>query len=145
MVRGFCVMMLAGIIAVLGCEQKPANQTPGKVTSEDVRRDVGQAVNTTVELSQQTKEEFQKKLDVRLKDLDAEIVKLREKGRDLKDEAKAKWDQKMAELEIKRDAVRAKLDEIGNSSAAAWKDVQQGAQSAWDELDKAFREASREF
>jgi len=31
--------------------------------------------------------------------LDAKIAKLREKGRDLKDQAKANWDQKMAELE----------------------------------------------
>ena len=128
-----------------GCEQKPADPTPRKVTSEDVRRDVGQAVNTAAEFSQQTKEEFQKNLDARLKELDAEIAKLREKGRDLKDEAKVNWDQKLADLETKRDAARAKLAEVGHSSAEAWKDVQKGAQSAWDELDKAFHDASREF
>ena len=129
----------------MGCEQKPADRTPGKVTSEDVRRDAGQAVKTAAEFSQQTKEEFQKKLEAQLKDLDAEIAKLREKGRDLKDKAKVNWDQKMADLETKRDAARAKLAEVGHSSAEAWKDVQKGAQSAWDELDKAFRDASQEF
>ena len=145
MVR-FCMMlMLVGLLAAIGCERKPADRTPGKVTSEDVRRDAGQAVETAAEFSQQTKEEFQKKLDARLKELDAEIAKLREKGRDLKDEAKANWDQKMADLETKRDAARAKLAEVGQSSAEAWKDVQKGAQSAWDELDKAFRDASNEF
>ena len=51
----------------------------------------------------------------------------------------------MADLETKRDAARAKLTEVGQSSAEAWKDVQQGAQSAWDELDKAFQDASNEF
>ena len=80
-----------------------------------------------------------------LNELDAEIAKLREKGSDLKDEAKANWDQKMAELETKREAARAKLAEVSHSSAEAWKDVQKGAQSAWDELDKAFRDASQEF
>ena len=138
-------LMLAGLVAVTGCERKPADRTPGKVTSEDVRRDAGQAVNTAVEFSQQAKEEFQKNLDARLKNMDAEIAKLREKGRDLKDEAKVKWDQKLADLQTKRDAARAKLGEIGQSSADAWKDVQKGAQSAWDELDKAFKDASREF
>jgi phytoene dehydrogenase-like protein len=63
----------------------------------------------------------------------------------MKDEAKANRDRKMADLETKREAMRAKLDEVGRSSAEAWKDVQKGAQSAWDELDKSFREASREF
>ena len=139
------MLMLAGLLTASACERKPTGRTPGKVTSEDVRRDAGQAVDTAAEFSQQTKEEFQKNLDARLKNMDAEIAKLREKGRDLKDKAKADWDQKMAELETKREAASAKLAEVGHSSAEAWKDVQQGAQSAWDELDKAFRDASREF
>jgi len=138
MPRFVWMLLSAGLLAAV-------DRTPGKVTSEDVRRDAGQAVKTAAEFSQQTKEEFQKNLDVRLKELDAEIAKLRVKGGDLKDKAKANWDQKMAELEKKRDAARAKLAEVGQSSAEAWKDVRQGAQSAWDELDKAFRDASREF
>jgi len=139
------VLILAGLLSAIGCERKSGDPMPGKVSSEDVRRDAGQAVKTAAEFSQQTKEEFQKKLDARLKELDAEIAKLREKGRDLKDKAKTDWDQKMAELETKRVAARAKLAEVSHSSAEAWKDVQKGAQSAWDEVDKAFREASREF
>ena len=145
MVR-FCMMlMLVGLVTAIGCERKPADRTPGKVTSEDVRRDAGQAAETAAEFSQQTKEEFQAKLDTRIKELEAEMAKLREKGRDLKDDAKANWDKTMADLETKRDAARAKLTEVGQSSGEAWKDVQQGAQAAWDELDKAFRDASNKF
>jgi TolA-binding protein len=145
MSRFVWMVMSAGLLASIGCEQRPTDGAPGKVTSEDVRRDADHAAKTAAEFSQQTKEEFQKKLETRLKELDAEIAKLREKGRELKDQAKANWDQKMADLERKRDAVRAKLAEVGSSSAEAWKDVRKGAQSAWDELDKAFRDASREF
>ena len=115
------------------------------MTSEDVRRDANQSAEMAVEFSRQTKEELQKKLDTQLKQSDAEIARLREKGSELKDEAKANWERKMANLETKRDAARAKLAEIGASSAEAWKDVQKGAQSAWDELDQAFRDASQEF
>jgi hypothetical protein len=145
MVRGFCLVMLAGFVAVMGCEKKADDSTPQKVASEDVRRDAGQAAGSAADYSRQTKDEFQKKLDTRLKELDAEIAKLREKGRDLKDEAKANWERKMADLEPKREAARAKLAEVAHSSAEAWKDVQKGAQAAWDELDKAFRDASKEF
>ena len=116
-----------------------------KVTSEDVRRDAGQAVKTAVDYSQQAKEDFQKNLDARLNELDAKIAKLREKGRNLKDKAKADWDQKMAELETKRDATRAKLAEVGHASAEAWKDVQKGVKSAYDELNKSFHDAWKEF
>ena len=145
MARWLCVLMLAGFVADAGCDRKSTDPTPGKVTPEDVRRDAGQAVNTAVEFSQHAKEEFQKKLETRLKGLDEEIAKLREKGRDLRDEAKVNWDRKMADLETKRDAARVKLAEVGHSTAEAWKDAQKGAQSAWDDLDKSFRDASREF
>jgi chromosome segregation ATPase len=145
MSRFVWMLMLAGLLTAIGCEQKPADRTPGKVAPEDVRRDAGQATETAGDYSRQDKEEFQKKLGTRLKELDAEIAKLREKGRDLKGTTKAKWDQKMTELETRREAARAKLDEVSHSSAEAWKDVRKGAQSAWDELDKAFRDASREF
>jgi len=145
MLRVFYVMMLAGFVAVMGCEQKSADSAPKKVTSEDVRHDAGQAAQTAAAYSWQTKEEFQEKLESRLKELDAEIARLGEKGHDRKNEAKAKWDQKMKELETKRDAARAKLAEVRDSSAEAWKDLQKGAQSAWDELDKAFRDASQEL
>ncbi|MGA2061495.1 MAG: hypothetical protein ABSG67_13515 [Thermoguttaceae bacterium] len=145
MARCVWILMLAVLFAAPGCERNPADRTHGNVTPEDVRHDAGQAAKTAAEYSQQTKEEFQKKLEAQLNELDAKIAKLREKGRDMKDEGKVKWDRKMADLEKKRDAARANLAEIGHSSAEAWKDVQKGAQSAWDELDKAFRDASQEF
>ena len=63
MSRFVWTLMLAGLLTAGGCEQEPADRPPGKVTSEDVRRDAGQAVNTAVEFSQQTKENFQKSLE----------------------------------------------------------------------------------
>ena len=145
MVRGFCVVVLTGLAMIIGCQQKTTDRTPGKVTSQDVQRDAGKAVDTTAEFSQQTKDDFQKRLEARLEKLDGEIAALREKGRDLKDEAKADWDRKLADLEAKRDAARAKLAEVKQSSGEAWKDVQRGAQSAWDDVEQAFQDASREF
>ncbi|NQV23492.1 MAG: hypothetical protein HQ518_03900 [Rhodopirellula sp.] len=145
MVRTVHGVMLIGLVSVMGCVQDATDPTPGKVTSEDVRRDAEQAAHTAAEFSEQTKEEFQKKFEARLKELDAEIARLREKGHDLKGEARANREQKMADLETKRDAAHARLAEVSQSSAEAWKDAQKGAQSAWDVLDKAFHDAAREF
>lgn len=145
MIRLNMMFVVVGLLLALGCEPKPRDHTPGKVTSEDVRRDAGQAVETATEYSQQAKDEFQKKLDAQLAELDGRIAKLREKSVDLKDEAKVNWDKTMADLETKRDAVRSKLAEVGQSSGEAWKDVQKGAQAAWEDLDKAFRDASAKF
>ena len=111
------MLMLAGSLITSGCERKPADRAPGKVTSEDVRRDAGQAMNTAVEFSQKAKEDFQKNLDARLKNMDAEIAKLHEKGHDLKGDAKVKWDQKLADLETKKDAARANWPRSLNRAA----------------------------
>lgn len=81
MVRGLCVVMLAGLATIMGCEQKPSDKTPGTVTSEDVRREAGQAVDTAAEFTEQAKEEFQSRLKARLEEMDSEIAALREKGR----------------------------------------------------------------
>ena len=150
MAREFCVAMLVGLIAVMGCQKEAADPSPKAgtekpVTSEDVRRDAGKTADSAAKLTQQSKEEFQEKLEARLKTLDGEIEKLREKGSDLKDEAKVDWERKMADLETKRETARTKLAEVRESSGEAWKDVQKGAEAAWDDLDKAFQDAAKEF
>lgn len=95
--RAITGVLLLGVLTTGGCEQTPRELSPDKVTSDDVRRDVGKAVETAAEFSLQAKEDFQHSLEARLKDLDAEIAKLREKGADLKDQAAATFEKKMAE------------------------------------------------
>jgi TolA-binding protein len=139
-------LVLIGTMGVSGCDQNAADPTQtAKPTSEEVRRDIGKAADSVAEYSEQTKQDYQRSLDTRIKEMEVEIEKLRLKGDALKDQAKDGWNQRIAELEIKRDAAIAQLAEVGRSSAEAWKDVQKGAQSAWAELDKAFHEASSEF
>jgi predicted ribosome quality control (RQC) complex YloA/Tae2 family protein len=139
------MLTLAGLLVAIGCEQIRTDPASQKITSDDVRRDVGQADKTTAAFVEQTKEEYQQQLDARLKKLDAQIAALHEKGRDLKDEAKANWERKLPELQAKQDSAHAKLAEVQKSSAEAWKDMKQGAQAAWDDLNNAFRDASRQF
>jgi len=145
MARWMWFPVSAGLCVVSGCEQHSADRPPARVTTEDVSHDVGHAVNTAAAYSQQTREEFDQKLNDRLKDLDLQIAALRKRGGELQGEAKSNWIQKMAALEKKHDVARAKLAELRESSAEAWKDIQKGAQSAWDDLDKAFHDVSHEF
>jgi uncharacterized protein YicC (UPF0701 family) len=102
-----------------------------------------QAVKTVSEEYKREKAEFQKKIENHLNELDPKINKLREKGRNLQTAAKADWDQKMAELDVKMDTARAKLAKVVRSSADGWKDFQKDAETASDDLDRAFDQASR--
>ena len=86
-----------------------------------------------------------KELKVQMSAMNAKIEDLRNKGANLASDAKANWELKMSELDSKRKAAGTKLEEIENSTAQAWGDVEKGARSAWEELKKAFQSASDEF
>ncbi len=118
-----------------GCEKK--SEKSGTV------KEAVQPAKTAVESAQAAKEEFQRNMETRLKTLESEFSKLREKGRELKGEAQTNWDRKVSILETKHDAAQTKLTEVVHATADAWKDLQKQAQATWDDLEKAFQEASR--
>jgi hypothetical protein len=139
-------LVVATLLATSACEQKPSENVPvvpDNVVRDETRGDAAKAVDAAADFSQQTKEVLQSKLDEGLKKLDTEIAKLREKGSELTDQAKVDWDKKMADLETKRAAFVAKLADVGQASQGAWSEVVKGARAAWDDLEKAYREASR--
>jgi chromosome segregation ATPase len=143
--RSSCLFCAAFLVSCAGCAEPPVEHTVRKVTAEDVRSDTEKALDTATKAATQAKEEFERRLTSRLADMDAEIANLHEKGLALKDEAKARWNDKMADLKAKHEAARKKLDELGRSTGEAWERLEKGAQSAWDDLQKAFAEASDEF
>ncbi len=118
---------------------------PSTVNMDDVRRDTANALETTSAYSQQNKEKLVNKLKDQLANMDTKIEKLRVRGEGLASDAKTKWDLKMLDLEVKRKSANAKLNEIKNSTADAWGHVEKGAQSAWEELERAFQDASSDF
>lgn len=150
MSRSFLAFFVASLLTTAGCDQKatklpPVVEKPSAVSKDDVQRDMTTALETSAAYSQQSKDKLVRDLKDQLAIMDANIEKLRLKGQGLASDAKANWDQKMSELEVKRKSANAKLKEIENSTAAAWSDVEKGTQAAWEELKKAFQDASNEF
>ena len=140
--------MLLGAAVLLngsGCAEAPVEHTVRKVTIDDVRRDADTAVDTATAAVVQAKNDFEMRFKTSLAEMEVEIAKLHEKGVALKDEAGVRWSEKMAELKAKQKVAREKLDEIGTSTGEAWVRMEKGAQSALDDLRKAFQEAAKEF
>ncbi len=150
MTRTYWVIIAAGLFAIVGCNTKPSSapsglEKPAKVTLDEVKQDASTSLETAATYSQQNKDQLMKDLKVRMSAMDAKIEELRNKGANLASDAKANWELKMSELDSKRKAAGTKLEEIENSTAQAWGDVEKGARSAWEELKKAFQSASDEF
>lgn len=141
-----------GLVFICGCEQEaariqpsPPSATPSKVTLDDVSRDAIASLNTTAEYSKQEKDKLVADMKAKIANMDANIEILRLKGKGLASDAKARWELKMANLDDKLKIAKARLEEVGESTSAAWTDVKAGAKSAWDELSQALQEASNEF
>ena len=143
--RSCWLLSAAVLLAGGGCTKAPVEHTVRKVTVEDVRRDADKAVDTAVIAAAQAKEDFEMRFKNGLAEMEVEMGKLREKGLALKDEASTRWSQKMAELKAKQKVAQEKLDELRTSTGEAWGHLEKGAQSAWDDVRKAFDEAAREF
>ena len=125
--------------------EEPVERTVRKVTTEDVRHDAEKAVDTSAYAAAQAKEEFESRLKASLAEMEEKIDRLHEKGHALKAEVKARWTERIADLEAKLQVARDKLGEVRQSTGEAWEHLEKGAQSAWDDVRKAFQEAAEEF
>lgn len=92
-----------------------------------------------------TREAYVEKYKAQIDLIDAEIARLEAKSRIAKADARIRADQELTALRQKRDAARAKLAEIGNSSAEAWTSLKEGAEDAWAALSSAVKSAAEKF
>ena len=145
MTRSWLLLGAAVLVTCNGCMEAPVEHTVRKVTTEDVRHDAEKAVDTSARAAAQAKEDFEMRLKASLAEMEKEIDRLHEKGHALKDEAKARWAEKMADLEAKQQVARDKLDEVRKSTGEAWGHMEKGAQAAWDDVRKALQDAGKEF
>lgn len=145
MPRSWWLLGAAVLVTCNGCMEAPVEHTVRKVTAEDVRHDAEKAVDTSAHAAAEAKEDFEMRLKASLAEMKEEIDRLHEKGHALKDEAKARWTEKMADLEAKQRVARDKLDEVRKSTGEAWVHLEQGAQAAWDDVRQAFQDAAKEF
>ena len=145
MTRSWWLLGAAVLVPCNGCMEAPVKHTVRKVTTEDVRHDAEKAVDTSARAAAQAKEDFEMRLKASLAEMEKEIDRLHEKGHALKDEAKARWAEKMADLEAKQQVARDKLDEVRKSNGEAWGHMEKGAQAAWDDVRQAFQDAAKEF
>lgn len=145
MIRSWWLLSAAVLLSVSGCSEAPVEHTVRKVTVEDVRRDAEKAVDTATAAAMQAKNDFEVRFKTSLAEMEVEIAKLHEKGVALKGDASVRWNEQMADLQGKQKVAREKLDELRTSTGEAWGHMEKGAQSAWDDVRKAFEEAAKEF
>lgn len=84
---------------------------------------------------------FLKRVASALETLDDEIDRLAVKAEKAGRDAKLHYDEELAILHMKREAVRAKIEQVRDAGAGSWGTLKGGVKSATDDLRKAIDEA----
>lgn len=100
--------------------------------------------NNDAETARQQRLAYQAKIEVKLRDLDREVDQLKSKAEQNKADGK-QLDQRMAELERKREIAHQKLERLRTSSQEAWADMKVGIDAAMQDLESAYDKAAADF
>lgn len=85
----------------------------------------------------------------RLKDgidrLNGEIDQLQARAERATEDVKGQYRDHVADLVVKRDAIKGRLVELKEASGTAWDDVKAGIDSAWEALGESVAAAKSRF
>ncbi len=91
------------------------------------------------------KEEYRKKVEAELRELDRTVDDLKAKVQKSSPRIRSELKKEIAELEEKRDVAARKLDELKPAAAAAWEDAKAGVEAAMDDLKQAYQKVVSDF
>jgi len=91
------------------------------------------------------KETYEKKLEAKLEEWNADIDKLKAKVDSAEVDAQLEYYKQIEELRTKQEEVKNKLDELKEASDDAWEDLKAGIDSAWDSLSSSIKSAFSRF
>ena len=147
LVRGLLAIILLLALSVLaGCGDNEQTQSkPAAVTKEDVKKEAKEAYDTTKVYTQEQMQAFREQTETRLAEYKKEIDHLQAKAEKLEGDAKAKAEQQLTALRLKRDEVVEKLKDLGSAGEGAWGQIKSGIEAAMEDLGKAYKKAAAEF
>ncbi len=97
----------------------------------------------------ETKDSYLEKMKAKFNDLNykwnIERNKLEVKAQNAKVEVKKKFEEQLKTLQKRREKMSQKLDQIDVASDAAWRDIKEGADNAWQSLNEAIKKARSHF
>lgn len=92
-----------------------------------------------------TREEYVKKLQVKLEEWNADIDKLSAKAGEVKSELRHEYAEQLENLKAKQADARQKFEELQKSGGSAWEDLKAGMELAWAAVGEAIDSAKSRF
>jgi hypothetical protein len=126
-----------------GAGQSATNAPAEAVTLEDVREETAEAVGAAVALADQTQDEYVDQVKSEITEVGQRLDALRAKA--LGEQARATWNDRVAELAKKQQALQDSLTDVADSTGDAWQELAQGMSQARKDMADALQKAEAEF
>ncbi|MGA6927548.1 MAG: hypothetical protein WBY88_17805 [Desulfosarcina sp.] len=126
----------------VGCSdepERPASQTT--VTSQEVKNEAAEAVDTTQAYTQQQMEEYQQQVEQQLNDFDRKLEDLEARTESMQADAKAQYEETIAALKQKLSEAADAFDELKQESSEAWSRTKVKIDEMIDDLQRRFDQA----
>jgi hypothetical protein len=128
-----------------GAGQSATNAPAEAVTLEDVREETAEAVGAAVALADQTQDEYVDQVKSEITEVGQRLDALRAKAKALGEQARATWNDRVAELAKKQEALQDSLTDVADSTGDAWQELAQGMSQARKDMADALQKAEAEF
>jgi len=113
----------------------------GKVTSDEMRKQAGEALDAVKKFAGQQKAEYQQKIEEELSELGDNIAKLRERAKTATGESLKSLEERIGDLRERQAAAQKKLGEVKAATEQAWSGLREGMDKALLELKKSYESA----
>ena len=141
----FMLAVFVPLFFMTSCSKETPEKGEIQVSSEDVKRETGKALETTKTYFRQEKERYQKEVEATLSELNDKIKDLQSKAEQAGTDTKAKYNEIIEELRKKQEEAQSKLNDIKSKSVDAWKDNKSGMDAALENLKKSYNDAVSHF
>ena len=133
---GLCVIVGIGLITVSVAVAAGTSDNP--VTGDTVIRETQEAVTATKDYTVQQKDEFQRKVQTELDEMQVRITRFRGQIKHASAEAEGDIQKAIVELEKRNDLARGKVEDIYSATASSWEQVKSKTAAAMDDLRESF-------
>lgn len=138
------VVSLVAMAPAMAWSVKKGAVTPTP-SMDRAKKETAEAIEANKEYALLKKEEYESRLKKDLAEVDAQIVRMRERLKNEGKESREKLSEQLTKLEAERDSVRAEFKKLSKQSGKAWDDIRAGFQHAYEGLSKSVKSATSRF
>ena len=141
----FMIMIICSLFLVMSCSKETPEELKTDVTTEEVKKEAGEALEATEAYLDQKKIEYIKQVEIKVEEVEGKIIALENQLKKETAETKEELNKEIQRLKKKQEELQKKIDELKSSSAKAWEELKTGIDTALDDLEKSYDKALAHF